>query len=1039
MLGWRRAVSEFLTAEEGNMSRFRMIAGLLILMVFTAHGEEPILIGVLANRGAELCHQEWDATAEYLSEQLAPRQFRIVPLAFEEIYPTVSSGGLSFLTVNPAYYAYLEFHGLGRRIATLQLPGLVGPEALFGGVILVRSDSSIAGLADLRGRRFAAVDPGSFGGWQAGWGELLVQGVRPERDLESLVFSGTHDAVVRAVLNGEVDAGTVRTTQLERMSKEGLVDLNQLRILNSQAERYPEYPFMLSTPLYPEWPFIALRQVDPALGKAVSIALLDMAEDHPAAVAMHAAGWAIPQDYAAVHELLRLLRISPYDKVLRIGFRQMLRQYWLLYAGGLLVLVVSILLAWYLAGLNRRLKAAAAESVVLTEAAKAGSRAKSEFLANMSHEIRTPLNGVIGFTELLLKTELSKTQRIYAENASLSGNALLGIINDILDFSKIEAGRLELDLQRTDLVTLMEECIDMIRLQAEAKQLELLLSVDPDLPRYADVDPVRLRQVLLNLLVNAVKFTSQGEVELRLGWSSVLAGSCTASSGSKATVNHEWACYLFSIRDTGIGISPEQKSRLFKAFSQADPSTTRRFGGTGLGLVISSLLVEKMGGRIELDSQPGVGSTFSFEFTAVCSREVSGSQARPLVSDSWVRRVLIVDDNVNNRLILEKNLEYWHIETQSCDSGAAALAALGSASFDLAIIDYHMPEMDGMETIRLIRQDLGLSGRQLPIVLLHSALIDEALVQRCAELEVAWSVNKPLKSDDLRACLSKLQPELSSVNRSAVLSALPPGLRAGLPQTILIAEDVVINRLLIVAMLRQMLPAAKVVLAGTGHEAVQRYREAAPGLVLMDIQMPEMDGIEACQLIREYEQCVGTRTPILALTAGVSKEESEACIAAGMDAVLTKPLSVSALQGALNRFLPDAGMEASSAYCGDSDRSVAFDYDDFFDRVGDVAVCREMLIMATERIPELVGAMLTVVAEADVQEFRRLAHSLKGLALHLGCCRLADLAQSAEAVCIPGSADIETTEKAQFAMTKALDALRIEWESLEGVLKAACQ
>ncbi|HAJ37596.1 MAG TPA: histidine kinase [Chloroflexi bacterium] len=517
-----------------------------------------------------------------------------------------------------------------------------------------------------------------------------------------------------------------------------------------------------------------------------------------------------------------------------------------------------------------------------TAQAQAASKAKSEFLANMSHEIRTPLNGVIGFTELLLKTPLTPVQQQYAQHAHTSGQALLGIINDILDFSKIEAGKLELEIIQSDIVELMEQTADIIKYHASQKQLELLLSIAPEMPRLAEVDPVRLKQILINLLSNAVKFTEHGEVELKVAFTPLDLTPLARSRGR----------YTFTVRDTGIGIAPDQRQRLFQAFTQADTSTTRRFGGTGLGLTISNLLAEKMGGRIEVHSEPGKGSIFQFAIETTYARNGDDRPKPPPV-----QRVLVVDDNDNNRLILEHNFAYWGIEYVGCESGAAALALLtNTPPYDLLIIDYHMPDMDGLETIRLIREQLRLSPEQMPIILLHSSSDDPTLREECKKLGVRFNLTKPVKARELYDFLCNLHSHESRQHAPLTQATEPAAsIAEELPLTVLVAEDVATNMMLIKILLKKAIPGVEILEAHNGVEAVQLAKEHPVDLILMDVQMPEMDGLAATQLIRQAEQGTSRHVPIIALTAGALHEERERCLASGMDDFLTKPVQPAAL------------------------------------------------------------------------------------------------------------------------------------------------
>ena len=524
------------------------------------------------------------------------------------------------------------------------------------------------------------------------------------------------------------------------------------------------------------------------------------------------------------------------------------------------------------------------------EKAQAASRAKSEFLTNMSHEIRTPLNGVIGFTELLEETPLSSVQEEYVRHANASGHALLGIINEILDFSKIEAGKLDLEMVETDLPDLAEQSISIIKYGADQKGLEVLLDLDLAMPRYAFVDPVRLKQVLANLLSNAVKFTEKGEVALQVQYA--------PGEGSRGR-------FTFSVRDTGIGIGGEEQKKLFQAFSQADSSTTRRFGGTGLGLVISRKLVQNMGGTLDLKSVPGEGSLFSFSIETEC-RE---GERRSRQQIPGVTRILGVDDNATNLLILEKMLAHWKIAFTGVSNPLEAFRLLENSlnPFDVVIMDYHMPYMKGLEAIRIIRQDLGFSPEQQPIILLHSSMDNQEVVEKSRDLGVRFRLIKPVKSEELFTYLANMAESFRELEENPPQEEPREGLLAfpeeNATPLILIAEDNPVNMLLVTTLVRKVVPSARLMAVKNGKEAVRVALKENLSLLFMDVQMPEMDGNEATRIIRSREKRTGRRLPIIGITAGATSMEREVSLQAGMDDFLTKPIVLEKLQGVLAAYL----------------------------------------------------------------------------------------------------------------------------------------
>lgn len=514
--------------------------------------------------------------------------------------------------------------------------------------------------------------------------------------------------------------------------------------------------------------------------------------------------------------------------------------------------------------------------------AEAASKSKSEFLANMSHEIRTPLNGVIGFSDLLMKTELTDSQRKYMQMVNTSAHSLLDIINDILDFSKIEAGKLELSEENTDIVNLCSQSIDIVKHQAHAKSLEILLDIAPDLNRLVYADPVRLRQILVNLLGNAVKFTHQGEIELKV-------------RSTPDTRDNEML-FSFAIRDTGIGIAPQNIEKIFNAFDQEDASTTRKFGGTGLGITISNKLLALMGSSIKVESEVGKGSTFSFSVRFRTEKE-SPVAERTKVK---VKNVLLVDDNPNNLTILRDMLAVANIKTTLASNGIEAIEILeNNTGFDLAIVDYNMPYMSGTDLVKQIREVLELGADKLPVMLLHSSMDDEKLIQACIDLDIRFNVTKPIISDDLFEFLNNIDRSDSAIAK-ANDTDVTDGFEA--PFNVLIAEDNPVNQMLAKTIIQKIIPNANLILAENGLEAVKTYQDRELDIIFMDIQMPEMSGFEATEKIRSIETA-DKHIPIVAITARALVGEKEECLKLGMDDYITKPINYDALQEIIKTYL----------------------------------------------------------------------------------------------------------------------------------------
>ncbi len=1274
-----------------------------------------VKIGVLAKRGPEQALKMWSPTARYLSERIPETRFEIVPLDFEDIYGFVEQGKIDFVLANSSFYVELALLYGANRIATLKNRRLTRGYTRFGGVIFRKADrDDIQTFHDLKGQVFMAVEETSFGGWRMAWRELKEAGIDPYDDFRELRFGNTHDAVVYAVRDGKVDAGTVRTDTLERMHAEGKITLQDFYVVPRSLGADEDFPFLQSTRLYPEWPMAKVKHTPDALAEQVSIALLQMPRASPAAIAAKSVGWTIPLNYQSVRECLKELKLGPYRDLGKIRLWDVLRKYWRWIFVFALLFVTMAVASLVILRLNRNIKTSHAklqaevaerqaaeealraseeksrlllesvgegifgvdldgkvafinpaanrmldydpeeligteihekihhshadgsaypksecpmyltrvdgtdhhiadevlwrkdgssfpveytsmpikkdEQVVgvvvafmdITERKKAeeaaehaallvrekeaqlstavnsmvggifmidknlnfqltneqfnelydvpkeiaqkgmplhkflrvraergdygqgdteellakrleryedpdqakqvvryedklpGSRttevyraptqdggfvfvineiterkkaenelriaketaveatkAKSEFLANMSHEIRTPMNAIIGMAHLALKTDLTAKQYDYLKKVDSSAKSLLGIINDILDFSKIEAGKLDMESVDFQLEDTLDNISTLVGIKTQEKGLELLFKTDPSVPTALVGDPLRLGQILINLSNNAVKFTDAGEI--------VVSTELVKKDKEQVTLK-------FSVQDTGVGMTAAQASKLFQPFMQADSSTTRKYGGTGLGLTISKRLAEMMGGEIWVESEQDRGSTFSFTANFGLGKEKAKIQYKP-ASELHGMKVLVVDDNATSRDILQEMLESFTFEVSVAASGPEGITELENANadkpFELVIMDWKMPDMDGIEASRQIKNHKGLN--KIPVIILVTAYGREEVMQQSEEVGLEGFLLKPVNPsmlfDTIIQAFGEVAPETPRVVQRHEQEA--QALEHIRGANVLLVEDNEINQ----QVAREILEGAglKITLANDGQEAVIAVKEKEYDAVLMDIQMPVMDGYTATREIRKWEKEkekseVGMRKsengkksdlksetadssvlspqpsalPIIAMTAHAMAGDEEKSLKAGMNGHVTKPIDPDQLFSTLQKWIQpsekrDQVQQAEvpfeqteldisiPAEDGLPESLPGFDLSSGLSRLlGNKRLYRKLLISFASDYNTVANEIQLAIDTEDFDQAHSLVHNLKGLAGNLAATELQTAAVNLE-------------------------------------------
>jgi signal transduction histidine kinase/DNA-binding response OmpR family regulator len=929
-----------------------------------------VRIGVLATEGKDDVSTKWDATALYLNDAITDHVFVIVPLDYDEVRGAVSNEEVDFVFTNSSLFVDLVVNNGVRSIATVERLNVDVTSTSFGSVIFTSaSNPDINNYEDIKTKSFGAVNEFSFGGYQMAQKELLDYGIDPTIDFGSVSFENSNIEVVNKVLDGTLDAGTVRTGVIEQMVEDGLIVLEDIKVLKGIDTI--DFPLLLSTQLYPEWPMSKAPHIADDLGIQVANALMEMEETNQAAIDSKISGWTIPQNYQDVHTTLKLINAEPYEDFGYVSFHNSIYHSRLFLLIIIVALFIIVSFVFWQVHTRSALLEVTKRSQDMEKIANEANKAKGEFLANMSHEIRTPMSAIVGLSTLLENTELSTRQRDYNHKLKSSAENLLGIIENILDYSKIDAKKMKIEEIEFNLNDVLYNLSNVVSLQATSKNIEFLFDIPVDLPKKYIGDPLRLGQVLINIAMNAIKFTNQGQVVLQI------------KSQTLDDVPHT----VFSIIDSGIGLTEEQIDKILKPFTQADSSFTRRYGGTGLGLTITNRLIELMKGKLKIRSKKDVGSTFSFAIPLKLVQE----KQKDLVIPETISKLefLIVDDNVTSLKIVQKMCESLHFKTTALTSQEEAMELLKNKECnpDVIILDYVMPGMNGIEFLKTIKKRKLITTNQKIIMI--SAFAKESIVNQAEKAGVSEFLDKPINPTLFYEVIltlfneEKFVPKARSVSGDRV-NLVKPG------TNIILAEDNKINQQIVGELLAR--EGFAVTIANNGLEVLEVLEadEFDYKLILMDIQMPLLNGREATKVIRETKTKY-QRIPIVAMTAHALEEERQKCFEVGMNDFLTKPLEIEKMFVALSKYIDIVSVSVS-----DDNDAVSLNMD-FLDTEsglinvsGDEGLYLEILYTFLVDYKELDSTLDNMFHIDEKDDLLTEIHTLKGLAATIGATDLHD-------------------------------------------------